>query len=283
MRTLLLLAAALTLLVSACKVEVNQSLAVNEDGSGSFSAEVGFDEEFRQLMEGFGEGELDLEEGFGSGTEFPGGETYERSEGEFTYYGATFEFDDIEELEEFIDGAGGSEVALESFSFELDDEGAAMRAVIAAEDIAGEEGGLGLEGFDPSQITEDFFSVNYIVAMPGTVTKHNANEVLFDGRLRWSIPITGATLEAFAESEFGGSSLWWIWLIVGIVLIAGLGALIGALIGSRRASQQAVAAAGSQQPAPPPETTAEATAEAPVETTSGGSEGEAAPTGDPAP
>jgi len=267
MRTLLLFAAALTLLLSACKVEVNQSLAVNEDGSGTFSAEVGFDEDFQELMAGFGEGEFDLDSGFGGATEFPGGETYERTDGEFSYFGASLEFDDIEELEAFFDEAGANELALESFSFDLDDDGATMRAVIAAEDLAGQEGGLPFEGFDPSQITDDFFSVNYIVAMPGTVTEHNADEVLTDGSLRWSIPITGDSLEAFAASDFGATSLWWIWLIVGLVLIVGLAALIGALIGSRKASQQAVAAAGSQEPASVP--AAAAGPEAPDEDAAG--------------
>jgi hypothetical protein len=46
----------------------------------------------------------------------------------------------------------------------------------------------------------------------------------------------------------GSGSLWWVWLIGGIVLLLGLGALIGAVIVSRRQSQRAVASAGETYP-----------------------------------
>jgi len=98
---------------------------------------------------------------------------------------------------------------------------------------------------DPSTITDEFFSFQLIFGIPGTVTDSNADEVLPNGHLVWKIPITGGEKQILARSEVsGGGSLWWIWLIVGVVLLIGFVALIGAVIASRNQSQRAIQAAG---------------------------------------
>ena len=50
-------------------------------------------------------------------------------------------------------------------------------------------------GLDPTLLTEEFFSVNVIVGMPGTVEESNADRTLSDGRLQWSLPLTGGNVD----------------------------------------------------------------------------------------
>jgi flagellar biosynthesis/type III secretory pathway M-ring protein FliF/YscJ len=78
------------------------------------------------------------------------------------------------------------------------------------------------------------------------VVEHHADEVLAGGALLWEIPVTGGTKVMMATSEFGSSSLWWIWLIVGAVLLIGAAALIFAVIDSRKRSKKAVDDAAAQ-------------------------------------
>ena len=121
-----------------------------------------------------------------------------------------------------------------------------MEASVDAQDI-GELGGEGLP-IDPSQLTDEFFSANVVVTMPGTVTEHNADEVRSDGTLVWKIPFTGST-EIVAASEFGASSSSWILLIVLAVVVVGVIAAAVATVVSRRESKSAVAAAAASHQA----------------------------------
>jgi hypothetical protein len=242
-RRVMLVVAGLALVVAACRAEANTIISVEEDRSGTVVFEFGADEEFLSLLESTGADPADV---FGSAdVEVPGAETIQRTEGEMSYWGVEWEFDDVDEISQTLEGAGDTTGAdFSDLSFEMDDDGAVLDAVIATPTEA--ISGFPLEPEVPLGDVADIFAVNFVIGMPGTVVEHNADEVLADGSLLWEIPITGGTIEMSARSEFGGSSLWWLWIVLGAVLVIGLAALVGAVIASRRQSRRAVEEASTQ-------------------------------------
>jgi hypothetical protein len=255
-------------LFTSCRAEVNLMLDVEEDRSGTFAFELGLDEEFRELMESndanpddlFGELDPNLE-----------GTTYEREEGAMSFQGVSVEFDDVDEFTAELADSTAEIGSFNSFSFVMDDTTAVFDASISApeEDLGGDL------PIDPSQLTDQFFSANFILSMPGTVTTHNADEVLGDGRLRWDLPLLGGESAFHAESDVGGGGFPWLWIILGTLLIAGLIAVGIAVTNRSKQQRQAVADAAAAHPAPSalsqwtPDTTAAAvtpmTAEEPTE------------------
>jgi len=244
MKRLVLLVVGIALLTVACRAEINVLVDIEEDRSGTIAFEFGLDEEFRELIESSGGTTDDVFGEFDLGME--GGTVTERTEGDMVYTGATQDFDDISEVMADLIGDTSDEGMFTEFSFVMDDETAALSATASqsTED-------LGDIPFDPSEITDDVFSANFILGMPGTVVEHNADEVLSDGRLLWSLPILGGTKTFIAKSEFGGgSSLGWLWILLGVVLIVGVAAIIAAVVLGKRQEKQAVTDAASQYPQP---------------------------------
>jgi hypothetical protein len=160
-----------------------------------------------------------------------------------TFSGATQDFEDISELTADLVSDTTGEGLFSEFSFVMDDETAALAATASSE-----EQDVGDLGLDPSALTGDVFSANFILGMPGTVVEHNADEVLSDGRLKWTLPILGGTKTFVAKSEIGGSSLWWLWIVLGVVLVVGVIAIIAAVVLGRRQEKQAVTDAAAQYP-----------------------------------
>jgi len=234
MRKYLFIFALLALALSACRVETNVILSIEEDGSGAVGFEIGMDQEFRDLMEQSG-GSLDdlMTElpDFGEGDVTP----ISRTDGDMEYVGAQTTIDDISEFE--FSGGGGE--FFSAFSYEFDRKTASLTATISAGDVAGDTADL---PFDMSSLTGDLFSANVVVSMPGTVVEHNADKVLGDGTLVWEIPLSGSA-DIFAKSTFGGSSNSWIVWVLGGVLLVGIIAAVTATIVSRKESKKAVAAA----------------------------------------
>ena len=243
MKKLVLLFAGIALLTVACKAEVNVLVDINEDRSGTVAFEFGLDDELRELLESSGGsaddlfGELDLD----IATE--GGTVTERTEGDMTFTGATRDFEDISQVVTDLVGDTSGDGVFTEFSFVMDDETAAFAAAASSE-----EQDMGDLGLDPSSLTGDVFSANFILGMPGTVVEHNADEVLSDGSLKWSLPILGGTKTFIAKSEFASSSLWWLWIVLGVVLVVGVIAIIAAIVLGRRQEKQAVTDAASQYP-----------------------------------
>ncbi len=262
MKKLVLLVAGIALLTVACRAEINVLVDVQEDRSGTIAFEFGLDEEFRELIESSGGTADDVFGEFGLGID--GGTVTERTEGDMTYTGASQDFEDISDVMADLVGDTSGEGMFTEFSFVMDDETAALSATASAstEDLGGDI------PFDPSELTDDVFSANFILSMPGTVVEQNADEVLSDGRLLWSLPILGGTKTFIAKSEFGGgSSLWWLWILLGVVVVVGVAAIIAAVILGKRQEKQAVTDAASQYPqtipaAPAATATATATDEA---------------------
>ena len=199
----------LALALAACRAESNLTLSIDEDSSASIGAEVGFDEEFSNLISQTGQDPADL---FTEDlpVDVAGIEPYTRTEGEMTFYGFAKDIDDLREFNttDFVGDVVGT---FAEFSYEADDSSAVLNASLNATDVAGGAGDL---GFDPSDITGDIFSANVIVEMPGTVVEHNADEVRSDGTLVWSIPLSGS-VSISATSDFGSSSSSWIFFFRG--------------------------------------------------------------------
>ncbi len=253
MRKYLFLTVLLALALSACRVETNVLLSIEEDGSGAVGFEIGMDQEFRDLMEQSGGSIDDL---IGELPDFGGGDVtpITRTDGDMEYVGATTTIDDISAFD--FSGSGGE--FFSTFSYEYDNKSASLAATLSAGDAAGDTADL---PFDMSSLTGDLFSANVVVSMPGTVIEHNADRVLGDGTLVWELPLSGS-VDIFAKSTFGGSSnSWIIWVLLGVLLV-GIIAAVTATIVSRKESQKAVAAAAASVPVdsvppPPPVTGAE--------------------------
>jgi hypothetical protein len=251
MKKLVLLVAGIALLAVACRAEINVLVDIEEDKSGTIAFEFGLDDDFRELIESSGGTTDDVFGEFDLGID--GGTVTERTEGDMTYTGATQDFDDISTVMTDLVGDTSGEGLFTEFSFVMDDETAELSAAAAAstEDLGGDI------PLDPSELTDDVFSANFILDMPGTVVEHNADEVLSDGRLLWALPILGGEKTFIAKSEFGGgSSLWWLWIILGVVLVAGVAAIIAAVVLGKRQEKQAVTDAASQYPQVMPAATA---------------------------
>lgn len=233
MRRLIILIALLTVVLSACRLETNVLIEINDDGSAIVGLEVGLDEEFRSLIgnTGLTDGDEFVNEMF-SGID---GDVVEpRVDGDMTYYRSNMAVDDLEtwDWENAIQDGFFS-----AFSYTQADETAQFSAKIdgASEGDFGDFGDLGI---DPTALTEDFFSAKVIVTMPGEIAEHNADEVV-DGALIWNIGI-GETVEAAATSNLGESSNAWIWLVVGAILLVGILSGTFAVIATRRESHRAV-------------------------------------------
>lgn len=241
MRKYLLAFFGLALVLSACRIESNIILDINEDGSATVGAEVGFDEEMLDLVSQGGGDPSDI---LGDLPDL-GGEDVEpiqRVEGDMSYFGAQSTVSDLSTYD--FDGLQGE--TFSEFSYQYDDATATLTAKVDASGI-GDLGGEDLP-IDPSDITGDIFAAHVIVTMPGTVTQHNADEVRSDGTLVWDLPLTG-TKDVFATSDFGSSSTSWIWFVIGGVLIVGVIAAIAAITMSNKDSQKAVAAAAEEHEA----------------------------------
>ena len=241
MKKLLLVVAGIALLAVACRAEMNVLVDINEDRSATATFEFGVDKDLQDLVESSGGttddllGELDL------GAE--GGETVTRTEGDMTYTGMKMEFADIDDMAAELAGKDGSDALFNDFSFVMDDTSAEVNASITApEQDAGEL------GIDPAALTGDIFTANLILTMPGTVVEHNADEVLADGSLRWDLPILGGEKDVYARSEFGGSTIPWLWIILGIVLVLGIIAVIVAVVLGKKQQKQAVDDAAAAYP-----------------------------------
>jgi hypothetical protein len=223
----------LALLLSACRIESNIIINIDEDGSATVGAEVGFDEEMLDLVSQSGGDPSDI---LGDLPDLGGTnvEPIERVEGDMTYYGVTT---DIENLSTYdFDGFEGE--AFSEFSYEFDDKSATLSAKVDATGI-GDLGGGDLP-IDPAEITGDIFSARVLVTMPGTVDQHNADEVMGDGTLVWNLPLAGSK-DIFATSSFGTSGFNWIWFLVGGILLVGVVAAVAAVMTSRKDSEKAVA------------------------------------------
>jgi hypothetical protein len=252
MRQLIRLAIVLALVMTACRAEINFVFDIDEDGGGEFAMEVGFDEEMLNLASLGAEGADPFEEmlgEFGTG-DFEGATATRYTEGDMEYARWAIGFNDTDGLPTELFADGDPENPFQRLLIDSSDDGVRFEMDLAMPDATEDIG----DAFDPSLITDDVFGFNIRVKLPGSVTDHNATKVLSDGSLQWGIPITGGSIDAYAQSSFGGGGIpaWVIVLIVvGVLAVGGV-----VLMALRRGKEEpafdaATPAQGWDAPTPP--------------------------------
>ncbi len=249
MRKPLLLAAALALLTTACRAEVNFILDVADDGSGELIVEFGIDDELFEQLAAVNFDIDDLSSNF-----LPEDRTIdERREGDMNFYATAEPFAGPDALLDQASLLEESGAVVRELDLEVDGAAGSLDMLVdipsLVESLAGlGAGGLGLFG----DAAEDAFMSSIVVALPGDVKEHNADEVLPDGRLRWNVPLLeGGTVDVHVVTEAAGSGSS-LGLIVGIVaLVIVLGGGIWLANRRRRASVSAIESMTPPEPASP--------------------------------
>ncbi|MCP4305132.1 MAG: hypothetical protein GY926_04060 [bacterium] len=207
MRRLSILVAVIAILAAGCRAELRLLVDVTEQGSGTVTAEVGINEQLRNLINTLpGDGEQVIA-GLDLGLV---GESSTRVEDEMTVYATQAEFDNVTGIEETAAGN------FTSFVLEISDQGTTLEATL---DVAGE---LDLTQFpiDPSGIDQEALEARVIVALPGDIANNNADQLMTDGRLAWDIPFD-SELYMFANTVYPKPGFPW-WLIGLLTLSASL-------------------------------------------------------------
>jgi hypothetical protein len=213
------LLALIAVLASACQIRIDTNIRINDDGSGTFAMEIGFDEEFRELAQAQG-GDLTS-----SATPAPPGwEVEEFSSDGFEGTRIAANFTDPVDLQaklKQLEQAGEGETP-ESLT-----DGIQIRqngdAFFFETQISQVENDFAQFDLGEEALVAQVFQVRFVVTMPGTIGDHNATTQ--DGNtLIWNIPVTGGDQTLFATSTLGGG------LPVGLPVIAA-GALAVGLAG----------------------------------------------------
>lgn len=217
---------AMAVLLTGCKVKVDQGFELNSDGSGKASVVFGFDEELMELMGSFapeGDPLADLT------TDLPAGwESADWSEGEFTGIEASTAFNDLAGLRSIAATVfSGADGLFDTFTVETTEgDGFRFEATMSGETL--EQGLQGVEGFDlggsVDDLSETFFDAEIFVKLPGEIVTHNADSERSDGTLVWNVHLTDSGRVISAESAPGGSlPLLPIASAAAVVLVAALG------------------------------------------------------------
>jgi len=253
MRRILILVAALALLTTACKIEINAELTIDADKSGTVTMEIGYDDEILALAEADGGspadllGDFDLEDIAGAVTT-----TERRGDMNFTIVEVPVE--DFTQSE----GLGGELTSglTDDFEITFTEDLVTVRGATTLDDALGDSGDTA--AFPPEMMAE-FFSINIRITMPGKVLDHNATSQ--DGStLTWVVDLTAGTLDISADSNPnespGGSSSILLYALIGAaVLIAALLVWMRMKKGSGSPATEAAPAPPADDdtpPAPPP-------------------------------
>ena len=231
-------------------------MTINEDESGTFALLIGFDEEFKQLMDqGGGEGGFELTEGLEDVPE--GWNVEEVVEDGFEVMKVSSAFDSLDELDSRLAELGDTAdtgVGTEFLGdFNLTHEGDDFRFEVDVSGLdeeltgaLGEQGGSDdlLSGIDPSTLFEDLFEIRFRLTLPGTIGANNADAV--DGNtLTWNLDMGSDGGELYATSTTGGGS--------STMLVGGAAVAAAALVGvgvaaSRRRKKNASVEAVTNSP-----------------------------------
>lgn len=214
MRRLIVLAALLALVATACKIETNFGAIINADGSGTIVGEVGMDEEAQTFLLSGG---TDPFEG-NDLAECVGARMRQEQRGDLKFWIIECDVTDISQFETTLTATENT--FLQSFDITVTDNLVSVHGVASAEETLGDQA----TEFDPAMF-EDSISAHLNITMPGRITGHNADSQ--DGNtLTWVIPVLGGTLDVSATSDptgtpasGGGSGGFPIWLIVLIVVL----------------------------------------------------------------
>ncbi|AYY15072.1 hypothetical protein EF847_22610 [Actinobacteria bacterium YIM 96077] len=235
-------AAGLALTLSACfKMDVD--LELNTDDTVDGSMVVAVSSEFRDMAETMGEDVDMLDEMFGEGfggveeeaPDYASIEPYD--DGEFM--GQEIVFDEAP-LSEFEGGEA------EGLSIVRDGEEFVVEGAMDMTDADPEAGQM--EDLPPGMADQMDIDARVSITFPGEVLDHNGS---LDGTTVTWEPQIGESNEIFARAEdsgAGGGFPVWLWIVIGVVVVAGIATLLFVLF--RNKGEPAPAATGGDVPPP---------------------------------
>ncbi|HKZ18970.1 MAG TPA: hypothetical protein VJQ57_02560 [Acidimicrobiia bacterium] len=228
-----ILFATLVIALTACEIRTHLNIDAADVSNGQITAQVGFDEDFREAMEEFGGGG-DLLAEVETSAPAEGWEVERFTDGDIEGVTLTQGFSSIEELQTILSTssiASGESGGWEDLSFTETDDSIRFDASLSAPGLEGTED-LGME--EVGAFLD--FDFQIAVTFPGEVIEHNG--VLQDRTVVWDLDeesLAGADL--FAAARKGGSLPWPV--IGGIVLgLIVIGAVVWGLLARRRAPQE---------------------------------------------
>jgi hypothetical protein len=221
MKRLAALVVLFALLMTGCRAEVRLLLDVADDGSGTLAAEVGINNQLKDLIDQLAGDSERIISGLDLGLV---GEGDTRVEGDLTVYTTEVAFEEESEI------AGAAAGNFTTFDLEMTDEGASLEATL---DLAGE---LDLSEFPvaPSSIDPQTLEGYVIVSLPGEIDDHNADEVTQDGRLSWNIPLDNE-LYMYANTVYPKTAFpWWLVTLLGLSVALAVGVWLAAVRRDKR-------------------------------------------------
>lgn len=211
----------LAVLLASCRAEVRLLLDVEEDGSGTLAAEVGINNELKDLIDRLAGDSEGIISGLDLGLV---GEGSTRVEGDMTIYTTQVAF---EQETDILEIAAGN---FTSFDLEMTEEGTSLEATL---DVAGE---LDLSQFPvaPNSIDPETLEAHIIVSLPGEIQDHNADEITQEGQFSWTIPLEDE-LYMYANTVYPKSSFpWWLVALLGLSVALAAGVWFAAIRRERK-------------------------------------------------
>jgi hypothetical protein len=210
------LIALLALAASACTIDLNVGISLNENGSGSLVVDIVTDDEFEELYRLTGREFEDLVAA--RGTEV--GLAFTVTPGTNTVYAARANNMAAETLTGILEGIapGSSNVVIARSATKLEFD-AQLNPL--TDDVAPY-----FEDSNPEQFAEDV-SITVTLSMAGEIDSSTATST--DGnRLSWTVPFSDSGTRLFARSIFEkeGSSVPWTVVIVGGIMVVAVVFLI---------------------------------------------------------
>lgn len=228
-RTILL--ALLPLLLAACEIRLWMDVEMATAESGEVTITIGFDEEFRELIEETGE-TADIfteieDQAFEAGFEI---EPF--TDGEIQGVAVTKSFSSLEELNEILNdppsvSPGGDGAVVNEVRFIDNGETIRFEGSVPA-------GSGDFEGVDPSQALDVInFDARVSVRFPGTVTEHNGE--LSERTVTWIFYDENLDgIEMFAEAQKAGGGFSGVWILVVLLVLVVGGAIAYRMMSERK-------------------------------------------------
>jgi hypothetical protein len=210
----------LVLITTACEIRTWVDIDLSSGNGGTVSIQFGFDEELREVIEGFGGG--DPLGGIEEQVEEEGWTVAEFNEGEVSGITATRQFSSLEQMQETLESAGPEEVGamLQSISITEIDDSISFEATVGSpldDDLGGELGG----GLNPGAV--DLLTVDgrVTVTFPGQVTSHNGT--LQGNTVTWTFDEdTEGLIEMNAVGRKGGGIDPVVIVAIGLTIVVGV-------------------------------------------------------------
>ena len=203
MRRIALLAV-IVLLLSGCKVKVEQGFEVKADGSGEAVMIVAFDQEAQEMMTSSVPNGVDPLEAM-AGDAPPGWSSEEWSQGEFRGFKAMTDFSSLAGLQTLVETTfSGEDGMFESFSIIESAGGFRLDGVLSGESLEQSVQGDDLFAGVAEDMVGSFFEAAIAIKLPGKVVSSNADEVRSDGTLIWNVGVTDGGRAIRAQSQPGG-------------------------------------------------------------------------------